>query len=99
MRAHNQRDVPLGYSAKDLGRRAERSYERGDEYAGVDDESTQLCGGRVALGAEGVELRIGKRERVVRGERVLSVARPDLIDLQAEVAPERVLDDLRLITP
>ena len=85
--------------AEDLGRRAERADERGDEDAGVDDESLQLRSRRVALGAEGVELGVGKRQRLVWGEGVLRVPRLDLIDLEAEVATERVLDDLRLVTP
>lgn len=53
----------------------------------------------VALSAERVELGVGERERFVRCESVLCVPLPDLIHLEAEVTTERVLDDLRLVTP
>jgi hypothetical protein len=99
MRTHDENELSFGDCAKDLGRRAERRDERGDEDAGVDDDSTQLRGWRVALGAEGVELGVGKRQRFVRNERVLFVPRPDLLDLEAEVPTERILDDLGRVTP
>jgi hypothetical protein len=37
-----RRDEHLCNGSKDLGWRAERSDERGDEAAGIDDETTQL---------------------------------------------------------
>ncbi len=54
MRTDDERDSSLCGRSEDFGRRAEWSDDRGDENAGIDYESTQLRGRRVALGAEGV---------------------------------------------